>query len=467
MLFSSPIFIVFFLAYLLVHIALPDRFRLYLIIIGSTIFYGYWNPYYIWIPYTLCLIAFFGTRWIASTSQVSNRKTRAAVTIGMLLLPLVFYKYVNFLFADVAGLLFSFYRKGQVVDFALPLGISFVTFTMIAYTIDVYRRDCEVEYSAPTLTGFTLFFPQLIAGPILRAKDLIPQLKHPKHFLDAKITLGILIFSIGAVKKLVFADPLGDVVTTVYSGVQSLAGWDYLLAFYAFSAQIYCDFSGYIDMGIGSAMVLGITLPINFERPYLATSIPEFWRRWHITLSRWLRDYLYIPLGGNRHGFKKQIPNVFITMGLGGLWHGAGWTFIIWGILHGCGIAAGHLARNKKIGMWTQYVPKGIKILLTFHIVSAAWVIFRAQDITTVQRFFSGLWHAGYNNGELFLSQHAFPITLLVIFAISHSLDHMNRIRQFALRAHPATLWALIILLWVLSVAISTGSSETFIYFDF
>ena len=264
-----------------------------------------------------------------------------------------------------------------------------------------------------------------------------------------------------------FADPLGDVVTTVYSGVQSLAGWDYLLAFYAFSAQIYCDFSGYIDMGIGSAMVLGITLPINFERPYLATSIPEFWRRWHITLSRWLRDYLYIPLGGNRHGFKKQIRNVFITMGLGGLWHGAGWTFIIWGILHGCGIAAGHLARNKKIGMWTQYVPKGIKILLTFHIVSAAWVIFRAQDITTVQRFFSGLWHAGYNNGELFLSQHAFPITLLVIFAISHSLDHMNRIRQFALRAHPATLWALIILLWVLSVAISTGSSETFIYFDF
>src|SRR6185437_9531767 len=205
----------------------------------------------------------------------------------------------------------------------LPLGISFVTFTLTAYVVDVYRGRFRVERNLVKMRGYVLFFPHLIAGPILRPHELLPQLGHLRRALGARFTLGVALFAIGLVKKVIFADTISVLVDHVYHESGVVSGWEYLLAVHGFSMQIYCDFSGYTDMAIGLAYILRIRLPTNFRRPYISSSIVEFWRRWHITLSFWLRDYLYIPLGGNRQGRSRQMLNLLITMVLGGLWHGA------------------------------------------------------------------------------------------------------------------------------------------------
>ena len=265
------------------------------------------------------------------------------VTIVTLFVPLVFFKYTDFLYRDVVGPLFGIHDK--ILDLPLPLGVSFVTFTLTAYVVDIYRGTFQDRVSATTLTGYVLFFPHLIAGPILRPIELIPQLRRPRSALSAHFYAGLAIFTVGLVKKLVFADQIAAVVDAAYKAdvLSAPQAW---LAIYGFSMQIYCDFSGYTDMAIGLALVIGIRLPNNFLRPYGAFSLIDFWRRWHITLSFWLRDYLYIPLGGNRDGRLRTYVNMIITMTLGGLWHGASWTFVIWGVLHGVGVAFVHLCRD-------------------------------------------------------------------------------------------------------------------------
>jgi alginate O-acetyltransferase complex protein AlgI len=464
MLFSDPVFFAFFAVYFVLHLLLPVRWRLWLVIVGSTVFYGWWRPAYVELPYILTVTAWAGTLWLSTAKEESVRRLRFAATIVLVFLPLVIVKYAYFVANDVLGL------KGVVdtdqLRWPLPLGISFITFTLSAYVIDVYRGQYQAERSLPLVLSYVLFFPHLIAGPILRPHELMPQLRHMRDALGARFLLGVAIFTLGLVKKLVFADSIAAAVDRVYAGHGGDSGWEYLLAAYGFSAQIYCDFSGYTDMAIGLAYLLRIRLPTNFLRPYAASSVIHFWRQWHITLSHWLRDYLYIPLGGNRGGRAPQFRNIVITMMLGGLWHGANWTFLIWGLLHGLALGATHMLRSpmRSFGI---VLPGWIAVLLTFHFVTFAWIFFRASDTKTVQNFIGGLVHGSWRDPIFTLQQNAFVILLLVVFFALHRFDRHALLRICVRRANRLITIAAIAFFWMLTIAISQGSSAKFIYFDF
>ena len=464
MLFSSPVFFVFFALYFAAHLLVPRAYRNWLIIIGSAIFYGYWNILYAGLPFALTLVAYSAALWLMASDDPLVRKRRMVAGLIVMLLPLGFVKYTNFFVNDLAAPLLGFSER-HVVDLGLPLGISFITFTLIAYIVNVARGDYPLERDARWVLSYVLFFPHLIAGPILRPHELIPQLKAPRPARWRAITVGLAIFSVGLVKKLVFADQIAMAVDMVYADPSGLSTFDYLLAIYGFSLQIYCDFSGYTDMAIGLALAIGVRLPNNFRSPYAARSIAEFWRRWHITLSHWLRDYLYIPLGGSRRGPVRQMAAVIITMTLGGLWHGAAWTFVIWGILHGIGVALSQLVRR---GAWAAFrLPRWLAVLVTFHVVTALWIFFRAPDLATARAVALGPFVGPPGDPLAFLSAHAFHLMLLAVFVLTHPFDDHRRIRLFVRRAPAAFYWPAIALAWVLAITISTGSSAKFIYFDF
>lgn len=465
MLFSDSVFFVFFAVYFVCHVLTPPRHRNLLIIAGSTFFYGYWNPYYLWVPYVLMAVSFGGALYIDAAVNDSARKGRLISTIALLMLPLLCVKYTNFFWGSVIGLV----RDVEVplVDWSLPLGISFVTFTVTAYVVDVYRKTFPVERSLSKMAAYVLFFPHLIAGPILRPHNLIPQLGNPLKALDGRFVLGFSIFTIGLVKKLVFADQLAVYVERVYGSDAVLHGLDYVIAIYGYSLQIFCDFSGYTDMAIGLAIVLRIRLPNNFHRPYTAASLVEFWRRWHVTLSRWLRDYLYIPLGGNRFGFSRQLTAILITMILGGLWHGANWTFALWGLVHGVGIAMSHIMRRMAGFTWISGVPGWIKILITFHVVTLAWILFRSPDMVTAARVISGPLIADWSALGEAAARNAYPLVLMGLFYVTHGIDGHARIRFALQRLSVAVVWPILMALWALAITISAGSSAKFIYFDF
>lgn len=412
------------------------------------------------------LIAHRGTIWVMDSVEVNNKRRRLLVVVAALLFPLLVVKYTNFLYQDVLGLFTGY--QGRLVSWQLPLGISFITFTLIAYVVDVYSGRYRLERNAGMLTGLVLFFPHLIAGPILRPGELLPQLHRPKRRLGVLAVFGIAIFSIGLLKKLVFADTLSEVVGHVFlPSATGLTGLDYLLGIYGFTLQIYCDFSGYTDMAIGSALLLGVRLPTNFQRPYLASSVVEFWTRWHITLSTWLRDYLYIPLGGNRSGYWRQALNLFITMALGGLWHGASWNFVLWGLAHGTGISFVHAVRRFRFLHWLGRLPRTLRVVVTFHFVAACWVLFRSPDLSTAWRVISGPFFAPWGDTSAFALQYAFLITLIGVFMVTHRWDDHQTIRFITRRAPKAIFWPALLLIWILAITVSQGSSAKFIYFDF
>ena len=358
MLFSSPAFFLFFAVYFAFYLIVPRQYRIYLVIVGSTVFYAWWKIEYVWLPYLLMAIAYGGVHWITKSSEPSSRRFHLAVTIVTLFLPLVIFKYTNFIYSSVIGPLFG--AHGDILNTSIPLGVSFVTFTLTAYVVDVYRGTFPPGQNASTVLGYVLFFPHLIAGPILRPADLMPQLDHPRERKSILPKAAIAIFTLGLVKKLVFADQIAGYVDAAYASANP-SGPAALLAIYGFSAQIYCDFSGYTDMAIGIAMLLGVRLPNNFYRPYTALSLIEFWRRWHVTLSFWFRDYLYVPLGGNRIGLLRETRNILATMALAGLWHGANWTFAIWGILHGLGVSVQHVF--KRTGGSAGFLPDFLSVI--------------------------------------------------------------------------------------------------------
>jgi alginate O-acetyltransferase complex protein AlgI len=469
MLFSELPFLPFFAGYLLLHLLLPADKRIYLIIVGGSVFYAWWRLDFLWVPYALTLIAFLGVRWMIATDDARARRRRFAVTLVLLFAPLAVVKYAHFFAADVIGPLLG--RQAVPVDpdalkFALPLGISFITFTVVAYVADVYRRRYPPERWLGTLLAYVLFFPHLIAGPILRPHELMPQLKQLRRALDARFLTGAAIFTLGLVKKLVFADQLAAVVEPVYAAGAHPTGVEYVLAIYGFSAQIYCDFSGYTDMAIGLAYILRIRLPTNFLRPYGATSVVDFWRRWHITLSHWLRDYLYIPLGGSRLGRSRQIVNLMITMVLGGLWHGASWTFVIWGFIHGAALSLNHLLRPV-MRRWGVTLPRWLALLLTFHFVTLAWVYFRAPDLATAHQVLAGPFLADWSSAAAELRTQVFPVLLLVVLFGLHRFDRHALIRLGVRRLSKTVLLPILAFCIMVAFVVSQGSSAKFIYFDF
>ena len=352
-----------------------------------------WNPAYVGLLLGSIIFNYVFGMWIAKAGVKHDDRRRKQLLIAAIasnLLLLGYYKYANFFIGSINGIAGTHWSLGEIM---LPLGISFFTFTQIAFLLDTYRGEVK-EYSFIHYTLFVTYFPHLIAGPVLHHTEMMPQFAHQATYrIDwNNVAGGLMLFTLGLYKKIMMADPLAPYASGVFDGVQNALSVGMLPTAYeawagalAYTLQIYFDFSGYTDMALGIALMFGIRLPINFDSPYKATSIIEFWRRWHMTLSRFLRDYLYIPLGGNRKGKLLRYINLMATMLLGGLWHGAGWTFVLWGALHGLYLTVNHLWREMVVERYLRWVPHWLGMLaggmLTFAAVVSAWVLFRSSDL--------------------------------------------------------------------------------------
>jgi alginate O-acetyltransferase complex protein AlgI len=409
MLFNSSVFILGFLPITLLVLWLLSKYRLSQfvlpwLLVSSLFFYSYWNifapagqtptPGYIILIILSVVFNHQVGAAIAAAQPYSNRAKLLLIVGTIINLSMIaYYKYANF-FLDVVGGFFS--AEWNLGTLILPLGISFYTFTQIAYLVDAYRGEVKGQnYDLPTYSVFILFFPQLIAGPILRHDELIPELRNLKNFVFSgqNFATGLTIFTLGLAKKIIIADTLSQWVAPVFSNAESLTFIESWVGALSYTFQLYFDFSGYSDMAVGLGYMFNTTLPSNFNSPYKATSITDFWRRWHITLSNFLRDYLYIPLGGSRKGEVRRYTNLMITMLLGGLWHGAGWTFILWGGLQGFLLSINHGWRKleQKLNI---AIPAFIAWGMTFLTVIVGWVIFRAQnlpDAIAILKTMSGL----------------------------------------------------------------------------
>ena len=443
MLFNSPEFIFGFLPLTLLGFFLLARWgtqwALAWLTLASLFFYGWWNPH--WLPLMLASIAFnfFAGREIAakalgqSTGWLAKLSGRsllvAAIAINIALL--VYFKYAAFLVDSAAWLAGSAYRFEAT---ELPLGISFFTFTQIAFLVDVHQRKAA-DFDPVRYGLFVTYYPHLVAGPILHHKEMMPQFARPDifRFSAERLADGGVIFILGLFKKTVLADSFGSYASPGFAaaGTHTLGFFESWGAALSYTLQIYFDFSGYSDMAIGLALMIGVQLPMNFDSPYKARNIAEFWRRWHMTLSRFLRDYLYIPLGGNRRGLPRQQVNLMATMLLGGLWHGAGWTFVIWGGLHGLYLVVFH-AWRRGIERWQlgarsprlMWVAAPLSWLLTFLAVVVAWVFFRASDLPSALAMLSGM--AGQHGATL-------PDQIIAFVpALAHVADGVGKVPYLA-----------------------------------
>ena len=508
MLFNSYAFIFFYLPIVLLGFFWLGRvshtYAAAWLALASLFFYGYWNPAYIGLLLLSIVVNYtFGT-WIAKaglrekgiskTARVfpaqlrgdapscSVKKHLLIVAIAANLSLLAYYKYANFFVSNLDTLLGTDWNFASVI---LPLGISFFTFTQIAFLVDTYRGEVK-EYNFIHYTLFVTYFPHLIAGPVLHHKEMMPQFARKATYRInwEYVATGLMLFTAGLCKKTLGADALAPYVNGIFAGVQGgmtptiYEAWTGALGY---TLQLYFDFSGYTDMALGIALMFGVRLPINFDSPYKSTSIIEFWRRWHMTLSRFLRDYLYIPLGGNRRGTSRRYLNLMATMVLGGLWHGAGWTFVVWGTLHGVYLIINQfwralLPKQRYLPVWLGNLCGG---LLTFVAVVAAWVIFRSSDITQAMVMLKAMFGISYYpvtlyevlHGKLLLTTNLsgkeMAQLLLPALAWVWLLPNSTRIRFIKGNLLLALVQAVAII-YLLFIAIDRfGSYSPFLYFQF
>jgi alginate O-acetyltransferase complex protein AlgI len=351
-----------------------------ILLAASYYFYAYWDYRFCALLVLSTVVDFLVARAIYNTSSSATKRGLLTISLIVNLGVLGFFKYFNFFIESAAPLLQWWGLSSSTLSIILPVGISFYTFQTLSYTIDVYRGVVKPTTRLLDFATYVAFFPQLVAGPIVRARELLPQLSGVPAWSHRRFYGGAQQVLRGAVKKVLLADRLGEMVDVVFAGPDLYSGATVWIAVFAYTGQIYFDFSGYSDIAIGTAKMLGYRFPINFRHPYLATSLADFWRRWHITLSRWLRDYLYISLGGNQRGAWRTYRNLMITMLLGGLWHGAAWTFVLWGLWHGVALS---------IERWTRIKPpKIVRWLLTIAVVVAGWVLFRSESLSTAHTVF-------------------------------------------------------------------------------
>ncbi|HYI08382.1 MAG TPA: MBOAT family protein [Thermoanaerobaculia bacterium] len=401
MVFSSQIFLFLFLPlFLALYYLVPDRFRSALILTFSIVFYGWWQPEFLALLFG-CLVVSYTAAWgviRASTEKWRFRSMAIGVTLD--LAALAWFKYANFGVESFHAAMQTFgIEPSPWTDIILPIGLSFYIFQAISYIVDVYRGDAEPTKNFIDFAAFIAMFPQLVAGPVLRYQDVADQFRFRTHSLE-KFSAGSVRFMVGFTKKVLIADSVAPLVTAAFSTSSPNFG-DAWLGLLAYTIQIYFDFSGYSDMAIGLGMMIGFVFPENFNDPYISRSITEFWRRWHISLSTWLREYLYIPLGGNRKGLRRTYVNLLITMVLGGLWHGANWTFIAWGAWHG-GLLAYEKWRLQKRG-GVAPAARWWSMPRTMFFVMIGWMIFRAPDLATASRMYKALFGlSGFGfSGEL------------------------------------------------------------------
>ena len=488
MLFNSWQFAVFFVIVFFSYFALPHRFRWILLLIASYYFYMSWNPELVALISGVTLETYLCGRLLANPDRSERaRKWILGVGVTIPLLLLFFFKYFNFFAGAVGDLLalISLPVHSLALNVLLPVGISFYTFQSLAYVIDVYRGDIEAQKHLGIYALFISFFPQLVAGPIERSKNLMPQFFEEHQFNEQNAADGIRMMAVGFFKKLVVADYLSYHVNFVYNDLSNQSGLSLIVATVLFAFQIYCDFSGYSDIAIGAARMLGFRLMKNFDSPYLAHSIKDFWRRWHISLSTWFSDYVYIPLGGNRVKLPRYYLNLFLTFLVSGLWHGANWTFVVWGALHGVYRIIGALRETarKRRGLAPSPEAKGLRgalqVAFTFTLVTAGWVFFRANtlqdafyvfrhcldgiDGSLFQYLRNGYVGAAFDKG-IFVQ---ILISLAALITIDVSMKKRDMLRWLDAQK-PLFRWSIYVSFVLLIVLLSEkGIAAQFIYFQF
>jgi alginate O-acetyltransferase complex protein AlgI len=497
MLFNSYTFIVFFAIMLVMHNVIPFPWKVKKInlLLASYIFYAAWNPPFILLLWLSTVVDFFVGRSLYTQKNKHARNVLLVLSLIGNLGMLCFFKYGGFLLDNFVLLVHAvgidFHpAKPNII---LPAGISFYTFTTLCYTIDMYKRKSEPVRSMLDFSLFVTFFPHLVAGPIVRPPQLVPQFESPHTASKKQLLNGLFLVTLGLFMKVVLADGMlsgtSDAIFTAKNILHPLDAWMGVLAF---SGQIFFDFAGYSSCAIGVASCLGFVLPENFLYPYAAIGFSDFWRRWHITLSAWLRDYLYIPLGGNRKGSFRTYLNLMITMLLGGLWHGANWTFVVWGALHGVylwiekwitdrrirGLVAVPVAIANQHEVVTQgyMAPRFLKkvkssnfhlALLTFFLVNVTWVFFRSADFTTAWRLLASMFGISKNGTELLSGLAIIQVTLITIGLVACHWK-MRNTRVLTVASHQkwwvlGSVWAFMLIMLVLS----QQSASSFIYFQF
>ncbi|KPK82951.1 MAG: hypothetical protein AMJ81_08800 [Phycisphaerae bacterium SM23_33] len=461
MLFHTWIFVVFFLLAYPVYLAVKaTRWREPWLLLASYVFYAWWNPLYLLLIARCTLMDYLAVLLMARSQSRWLKRLWLSLSIAANLAVLGLFKYAGFVTDNLNALLawlgasYALPAPGVL----LPVGISFYTFQSMSYTIDYYRDQIQKEPNLIRYATFVALFPQLVAGPIERAANLLPQLRRPQRISRDDLTDGLSLFVVGLFKKLALADYLALYVDKVYDAPAQYQAPALILASFAFGWQIYFDFSGYTDMARGIGRMMGFRLMLNFNNPYLATGLGDFWKRWHISLSTWFRDYVYIPLGGNRAGSFNTYRNMVLTMLICGLWHGAAWTFVVWGALHALGRVL--TRRLESTAFYRQKVPRPVKQALVFAFVTFAWIFFRANSIgdawLIVGRIFSGRW-----------ADPAFPLLALGLVACVWAYQHMHESgARRVLRLAPVRVGIVVFMILYLAV-VAGGGAQPFIYFQF
>jgi D-alanyl-lipoteichoic acid acyltransferase DltB (MBOAT superfamily) len=474
-LFPTIDFAIFFVIVFLLHWVLnpyPRPWKVFMIVASYT-FYAWWDWRLVWLLLLVSVIAQLGARAVyESGPDLRRRRTRTVAAVVATLAPLAWFKYYGFLSFNFDGLMHGVggVRPLPLLELTLPVGISFYSFMAVSYVVDVWRREARPAAWLDLLV-YLSFFPHLVAGPIVRDSELIPQIRErrdPRH-IDVGRAM-YLIFG-GLFKKIVVASFLSTAIVDPVFGAPGVhSSLEILFAVYAYAIVIYADFSGYTDIAIGLALLLGFRFPQNFDRPYSARSLQDFWRRWHMTLSRWLRDYLYIPLGGNKKGTRRTYLNIMITMLLGGLWHGAGWTFVIWGAYHGLGQVIGHYRRGRRAaaGLAPQDERPWALVwqrVATFNLVCLGWIFFRADSVGTAIEM---IWRLFTAWGSAPLVTAGVALTIAGMLALQYAPRPVGEQVQLTMsRMRPAILGVALALAMFVIVTLGPSGVAPFIYFRF
>lgn len=461
MIFSSVEFFVF-LAVVLVGLALSSReeSRRNVLLLASYIFYGWWDWRFCFLILGSSIIDFIAGQRIEDSRTPGYKRAWLVVSLVANLGVLGFFKYANFFLDSLRPLVGSSLPH---LDIILPVGISFFTFQTMSYSIDVYRGVLPATRNFRDFALFVSFFPQLVAGPIVRGREFLPQLGFVHPLEASNLRVGSQIFLKGFTKKVLFADTLAFYVDPVFADPSSYSSGTAWGAIVAYALQIYYDFSGYSDMAIGVGKMLGFELPVNFRHPYRSLDITEFWRRWHISLSGWLRDYLYIPLGGNRRGSGRTYLNLAITMLLGGLWHGASWNFVVWGGLHGAALAIHKLYASAR-GTGRGFIEAALSWTTTFVFVLVTWVFFRAPDFTTAWVFLRKM---------AFFDEHGidwyyFQAMVVVVLSLGlHVAVVLRGDRELEIDLRQPVSWGVVAVLLLVVLLYAPFGNSPFIYFQF
>lgn len=473
MVFNSLTFILFFTIVLILH-NLPFSWRIkkFNLLIASYIFYAAWSPPFVLLLWVATVIDWFVAQWLAKTENLKKRKFILLISIVANLGMLSYFKYGNFLLTNFTNLVNSLginYNPPEL-NIILPIGISFYTFVTLSYTIDVYRREIEPARSFLDYSLLITFFPHLVAGPILRASQFLPQCLTPKKATSQQVGWGLILLVIGLFEKVVLADgivaPVSDAVYAMKGDVGWSQGW---LGMFAFTAQLFLDFSGYSLCAIGAALCLGFVFPDNFRFPFAAIGFSDLWRRWHISLSTWLRDYLYIPLGGNKKGRIRTYLNLLLTMILGGLWHGATWHHIIWG-----GICGGQLVGERVlvrifggIAFFKTKLGQIGLMLITFLFFNLGFVMFRSFGVEHALRMYKRMFTGSSVKTELYSNAQAVCVISVVIGLLGfHWLMRESSFEEVAMKL-PYWITYLIILIMIIAIILLPGENRAYIYFQF